>query len=120
MDSDDAMDVTDELTDRYGDVPEEAIELINVAEIRAHAEYLGIADISKADRWVNIRFGADVKVHPFVFVMAKSEYGERIVLTDGRSTMLKFHMGKDFDIATLLMLMRFLRAAKEDSKQINN
>jgi hypothetical protein len=34
--------------------------------------------------------------------------------------MLKFHMGKDFDIATLLMLMRFLRAAKEDSKQINN
>ena len=52
--------------------------------------------------------------------MAKSEYGERIVLTDGRSTMLKFHMGKDFDIATLLMLMRFLRAAKEDSKQINN
>ena len=120
MDSDDAMDVMDELTDRYGDVPEEAIELINVAEIRAHAEYLGIADISKSERWVNVRFGADVKVHPFVFVMAKSEYGERIVLTDGRSTMLKFHMGKDFDIATLLMLMRFLRAAKEDSKQINN
>ena len=117
LDSDDAMDVIDELTDRYGDIPEDALELINVAEIRAHAEYLGVSDINRTEKWVNIKFASDVKVHPFVFVMAKSEYGDRILLVDGRTTMLRYNMGKEFDTTKLLGLMRFLRAAKEDSKQ---
>ena len=115
MDGEDAMDVIDELTDRYGDVPEEALELINVAEIRAHAEYLGISDINRTERWVNIKFASGVKVHPFVFVMAKSEYGDKVALSDGRVTLLKFHMGKDLDTRALLGLMRFLRATKEEA-----
>lgn len=119
LDSDDAMDVIDELTDRYGDVPDEAIELINISEIRAHAEYLGVSDISRAERWVRIKFAADVKVHPFVFVMAKSEYGDKVTLQDGRETMLTYHMGRELDLASLLQLMRFLRTAKEDSKQMD-
>ena len=119
MDGDDSMDVIDELTDRYGDVPEEALELINVAEIRAHAEYLGVSNISKAERWINIRFADGVRVHPFVFVMAKSEYGEKVVLTDGRATVLKYHMGKEMNTAPLLELMRFLRAIKEESTQLD-
>jgi hypothetical protein len=52
--------------------------------------------------------------------MAKSEYGEKIILIDGRATMLRYHMGKELDTAAILGLMRFLRAAKEDSKQIEN
>jgi transcription-repair coupling factor (superfamily II helicase) len=120
LDSDDAMDVIDELTDRYGDVPEEALELINVAEIRAHAEYLGVSEISRTERWVNIKFAGGVRVHPFVFVMAKSEYGDRMVLIDGRTTMLKYNMGKELDTAAVLGIMRFLRAAKEESKQFES
>ena len=69
---------------------------------------------------VNIKFAQGVKVHPFVFVMAKSEYGDRIVLTDGRATVLKYNMGKELDTALLLALLRFLRAAKEDSKQFES
>ena len=114
------MDVIDELTDRYGDVPEEALELVNVAEIRAHAEYLGVSDINKTDRWVNIRFASGVKVHPFVFVMAKSEFGDKVMLMDGRTTMLKYNMGKELNTAAILTFMRFLRTAKEESKQIEN
>ena len=120
LDGEDAMDVTDELTDRYGDLPEEAVELISVAEIRAHAEYLGVSNISKAERWVNIKFAPGVKVHPYVLVMAKSEYSEKVALSDGRVTMLKFHMGRDTDIAALLELMRFLRASAEDAKAMEN
>ena len=120
LDSDDAMDVIDELTDRYGDVPEEALVLINVAEIRAHAEYLGVSDINRTDRWVNIKFASGVKVHPFVFVMAKSEFGDKILLIDGRTTMLRYNMGKELNTAAILGLMRFLRTAKEESKQFEN
>ena len=49
--------------------------------------------------------------------MAKSEYGDKILLIDGRATMLRYNMGKDLDITALLGLMRFLRSAKEDSRQ---
>ena len=118
LDGDDAMDVIDELSDRYGDVPEDALELINVAEIRAHAEYLGVSNIYKPDRWVNIKFASGVRVHPFVFVMAKSEYGDKVLLSDGRATMLRYNMGKETNIPELLQLMRFLRASAEDAKQM--
>jgi transcription-repair coupling factor (superfamily II helicase) len=114
------MDVIDELTDRYGDVPEEALELINVAEIRAHAEYLGVSVINKTDRWANIKFASGVKVHPYVFVMAKSEYGDRVILTDGRATILKYNIGKEMNITAILGMMRFLRASAEDTKQFES
>ena len=97
-------------------MPEDALELINIAEIRAHAEYLGVAEISRKDRWVTIRFAGGVKVHPFVFVMAKSEYGDKIALSDGRAAVLRFHTGKDLDIPAILGLMRFLRESKEESR----
>ena len=118
MDGEDAMDVIDELTDRYGDIPDEALELVNVAEIRAHAEFLGISNISRQDRWILLKFADHAKVHPYVFVMAKSEYANEILLSDGRSTMLRLHTGKTLDIQKLLGLMRFLRAAKEEARTL--
>ncbi len=118
MDGDDAMDVMDELSDRYGDIPEEALELIKVAEIRAHCEYLGISDISKAEKWLNLKFAPGVRVHPYMLVMAKSEYGERVALSDGRVTMLRFHMGKALDTTALLELMRYLRAVKQEVAEL--
>lgn len=118
MDGDDAMDVIDELSDRYGDIPEEALELIKAAEIRAHCEYLGVSDISKPEKWVNIKFAPGVKVHPYMFVMAKSEYGDRVALSDGRVTMLRFHMGKALDTTALLELMRYLRAVKQEVAEL--
>ena len=66
---------------------------------------------------MNIKFGGEVRVHPFVFVMAKSEYGDKILLIDGRTTMLRYNMGKELNTAAILSLLRFLRTAKEESKQ---
>ena len=114
-DSDDAMDVTDELSDRYGDPPEEALELISIAEIRAHAAYLGAAHISKNESRIQIRFSDKVKLHPYVLVMAGSEYGNELSISDGRVTMLQLRTGKTVDTQKLLGLMRCLRAAKEEA-----
>jgi hypothetical protein len=40
-----------------------------------------------------------------------------MVLIDGRTTMLRYNMGRELDTAAILGLMRFLRTAKEESKQ---
>ena len=118
MDSDDAMDVTDELTDRYGDLPDEAIELICIAEIRAHAEYIGASHISKKDRWTEIVFSSNAKVHPYIFVMAKAEFGESLSITDARETVLRLHTGNENNCEKLLGLMRQLAAYKRETQNM--
>lgn len=118
MDSDDAMDVTDELTDRYGDIPDEALELIRIAEIRAHAEYIGAVHISKKENWVEMVFSDNVKVHPYMFVMAKAEYGEELSITDARQTVLRLHMGRTINCEKLLGLMRQLSAYKRETQNM--
>ena len=118
MDSDDAMDVTDELTDRYGDIPGEALELIRIAEIRAHAEYIGAVHISKKENWIEMVFSGNVKVHPYMFVMAKAEYGEELSITDARETVLRLHMGRTINCEKLLGLMRQLSAYKRETQNM--
>jgi transcription-repair coupling factor (superfamily II helicase) len=112
---DDADDVADELTDRYGDVPEEAISLIKAAEIRAHAEYTGAASITQKEKFIQIRFSDNVKLHPFVLVMARSEFGDELQISEVRGLMLQLRTGRTVDIDKLLSLMRCLRAAKQDA-----
>ena len=112
------MDVTDELTDRYGDLPDEALELIRIAEIRALAEYVGAVHISKKERWIEITFSGKVKIHPYMFVMAKAEYGEELSITDARETVLRLHMGRTIDCEKLLGLMRQLAAYKRETQNM--
>ena len=117
-DSDDAMDVIDELTDRYGDIPKEALELIRIAEIRAHAGYLGAVSISRSERWILIRFSDRVKLHPYVLVMARSEYGDELLISDVRGLTIQLRTGKTIDTEKLLGLMRYLSDIKREAVQM--
>ena len=73
------------------------------------------ANISLGNNRVQIRFSDKVRLHPYVFVMAKSEYGDRLLISDGRVTMMQLYMGRTLDISVLLGFMRYLRAAKEEA-----
>ena len=115
LDSDDSMDVIDELTDRYGDLPEEALELIRISEIRAHAGYLGAVHIGRNGKWIQIRFSDRVKLHPYVLVMAKSEYGDGLLISDVRGLMIQLRTGRETDTEKLLGLMRYLRDIKKEA-----
>ena len=116
MDSDDAADIIDELTDRYGELPEDAVRLIEVAEIRALAEKIGIVHMSQNEKWIRIKLSDKVKIHPYVLVMAKSEYGEKLMISDGRETVISLYMGKTIDSRRLLEFMRYLCAVKADAE----
>lgn len=116
MDSDDAADIIDELTDRYGEMPEDALRLIAVAEIRALAEKIGIVHMMQKERWIRMKLSDRVKIHPYVLVMAKSEYGERLMIADGLETVISLHMGKTIDTNSLLEFMRYLSAVKAEAE----
>jgi transcription-repair coupling factor (superfamily II helicase) len=117
-DSDDAMDVIDELTDRYGDIPGEALELIRIAEIRAHAGWLGAVHISRNEKWILIKFSDRVKLHPYVLVMARSEYGDELLISDVRGLTIQMRSGKTVNTEKLLGLMRYLSDIKREAAQM--
>lgn len=110
---DEAEDLVDELTDRYGDVPEETMNLIRVAEIRSHAEVTGVSSIARKDRRIMIRFAEVNRFNAYAAVMAKSEFGEALTISSGRVTSLALFTGPRTDLDKLLNLMRILRSAAD-------
>ena len=114
--AEDADDLTDELLDRYGDVPEETMALLKVAEIRAHAEVIGVTSVTrrmagsvpgngrppatavrhKADTLENsrvlIKFAETNRLSAYALVMAKAEFGADLSIMSGRTSMIDFHL----------------------------
>ncbi len=111
----DADDVADELLDRFGDVPDDTMGLIKVAEIRAHAEILGIESITIRDKRFILKFAETNRVNAYALVMAKAEFGEQLVILSGKTSGLNLYSGKKVEIDKLLTLMRILREADENT-----
>lgn len=55
---DDALEIEDELVDRYGDIPRAANNLINIAVIKSIAKEIGIYEIIQANGNILFRFNA--------------------------------------------------------------
>lgn len=136
----DAEDLSDELTDRYGDLPADAVNLLKVAEIRAHAETAGISLITKKGVRVEIRFAENTRFSAYSAVMAKAEFGEELTIMSGRTSGLSLYTGQprakvltkggapgqsEADLDKVLALMRTIRyaieteaAAKEEAAKV--
>ncbi|MDD5822935.1 MAG: transcription-repair coupling factor [Firmicutes bacterium] len=110
-----ADDLTEELIDRFGDPPNETLDLIKVAEIRAHAEKLGIEQIADRGKRISITPGEVNNISAYVLVLAKEQHGDALTITSGRSTALSFFTGGDQVLDKLLSLMRSMRNAYEES-----
>ena len=47
-----------DVTDRYGPMPQPALRLVEVAELRLSAESAGVASVAREEGWLVVRFGA--------------------------------------------------------------
>lgn len=116
-DENDANDVLEELRDRYGEVPSEAKDLIKIAEIRAHAERIGAANISSKDKMITIRFTDMSKLHPYAVVMTSAEFRDELKITSGKRSFIELKTPNAADPERLLQLMRALiRTPETDEK----
>lgn len=114
--SDDASDLVEELIDRFGDMPSEVQNLIDVAEIRAHAEALGIDQIAERGQRIVLTPGEVSRINAYILVLAKEKYGEELTIVSGRSTAVSLFVGRSVPIKKLLELMRLMRNAYEEEK----
>jgi hypothetical protein len=49
-----------EVTDRYGPMPQPVLRLVEVAELRLAAESAGVASLAREEGWLVVRFGAGI------------------------------------------------------------
>ena len=82
--SDDISDVTDELTDRFGEVPPETVSLMQVAYIQAKCREAGIKRVALDGNRVLFEFVPEANaLTPELFVKLTDAYGMKLIINMG-------------------------------------
>ncbi|MBQ9617954.1 MAG: transcription-repair coupling factor, partial [Oscillibacter sp.] len=93
---DDASDLLDECTDRYGDAPKPVLALLDVALLRAAAAREGVSDI--AQKGDEIRFTlAEFRAEAVVALCGLGKYRRRLTLSAGQPPALTLKLPKGAD-----------------------
>ncbi len=80
MTDEDRADVTDELIDRYGELPAAAETLLDVSQLRALANRVGVSVVSRGKDGLSMKLDEQYVPEPAIFLQAIAE-------TDGRLTL---------------------------------
>ncbi|MDD4496183.1 MAG: transcription-repair coupling factor, partial [Eubacteriales bacterium] len=93
---DDAADIKDELLDRYGDIPAETQNLIEVAYIKAIARSLGIISTSQKGGVVLFGLrGVSPQMIRALSELSATKYKRRILLNAGSKPYFSYKLEKD-------------------------
>lgn len=106
----DAMDVTDELIDRYGDPPREVSLLISVALLRALCKKAGISTITQKTDFAVVEF-----LHPELSRLsaACAAFPGKVFLSNGKAPYLSVKIKNEKDVLADLTDLASLLSEKE-------
>lgn len=90
-DKTDQREVIDELIDRFGQVPKETLNLIDIALIKAMAEKSGISRIHQEQKKLVFDFDAANSLNPQQIAKVVSEYGMNILIHGGLRPFIKLN-----------------------------
>ncbi len=74
-------DVTDELIDRYGELPPAAESLLDVSQLRALANRIGVSSVRRGKEGLDMKLDERFVPDPAVFLQAISDTDGRLMLT---------------------------------------
>ncbi|MDI9500372.1 MAG: transcription-repair coupling factor [Clostridiaceae bacterium] len=89
-DENDVLDIEDELTDRYGDIPAPVRNLITVAYIKALARSLGIFSVTEKKDTVIFGFSDNKNINFQVIAKAAEKYRRQLLFSAGASPHLVY------------------------------
>lgn len=116
----DSEDIEDELTDRYGDPPEDVTTLIKVAEIRAHSEAIGIKNIVQQGSFTVFKYAESNNINAYAVVTIGEKFGKEVNISLGRNPNFSLLTGKVPEPKKILEFLRTLREACESSQVADN
>ena len=113
--TEEASDLVDELTDRYGDPPKPVMALLDVALLRAAAADVFITDITQRAGVVAFTFDSRVDVPSLMAVCSMPGYRNRLRLSAGEPPRLRLHLAPGEDaLSAAGKLTEELRLKKEE------
>ena len=77
----DRADVTDELIDRYGELPPPAVTLLDVSQLRALCNRLGVSQVTRGKEGLVLKLDERYVPDPAIFLQAISETDGRLALS---------------------------------------
>jgi len=98
QDENDVIDIKDELIDRYGDIPEEVANLMDIAYIKTLAKQCRFISIQQKDETIIFQLSKSAKAVPLYLAAVMDKYPRRVMLNASSSPYITFRLnnnGKD-------------------------
>lgn len=85
----DVVSLTEEMRDRFGELPDAARNLLAIAQLKEEARVVGIGQITEERDGIALRFQPGLKVPPSLPMALMRQYRGRIAVMPGRGTVIK-------------------------------
>ncbi len=92
LDESDVMDIKDELIDRYGDIPEEVDNLMDIAYIKTLSKECGFTSVQQKDETIIFQLGKNTKSISSYLGKLMDKYPRRIMFNASSSPYVTFRL----------------------------
>ncbi len=92
QDQQDVLDIVDELTDRYGDIPEAVLNLVNIAYIKAIAGSLGFTAVQEKNDAILLPIGGMKNINIEAIGKTAAKYKRQLLFNAGASPYLMYRI----------------------------
>ena len=96
---DEAMDMRDELIDRFGDVPKETENLIQVALVKAFATECGFTVVHIEKGHAEMKYDLGSKIKPQALLQLVGEYGDKLTFNASERPSIRLKVSMDNAVA---------------------
>ncbi len=113
----DMSEVVDEMTDRFGDIPRDTMNLIRIARIRSMACRLGVKEIMRNGNWIKFALRPTTRFSDGAIPALAAAYGGRIKFNGGSDPFIRLTvLSPKNDRALLDEMEGFLQTALGEEK----
>ena len=114
--ADELSDMTDELLDRFGDIPKQAITLMKTAYLKAIAHDAFIQEIKGNRKDIRIKMYPKARINPAGIPEMVKKYGSRLRFTNGEVPYFTYYFSKEDVVNTETYLESIERVIGEISE----
>ena len=111
---DDASGIIDELIDRFGDLPKATYNLLEIAQIKALGNSIGICDISQKGEFVHLEF-AEGRLVPEIVQFMVTEYPKNTIISSQTKPVIKYRY-QDEILSNIKFLLQRLNGLHTEIK----
>ncbi len=111
----DEDEIVDELIDRFGDIPNDTMNLIRISKIRTMAARIGISEISQQGYKLIFSLWENVKLTAGVMSALMDAYGERLLINGGREPFIRLTIHRGEPLEVIEEFLRIAVGGKQES-----